>query len=49
MDEDTAATNFMIRDRRMQQLIAKNKEPITPFIDKIKQLYIDYGLSLIHI
>ena len=47
MDEDTAATNFMIRDRRMQQLIAKNKEPITPFIDKIKQLYIDYGVSTI--
>ena len=47
VDEDTAATNFMIRDRRMQQLIAKNKEPITPFIDKIKQLYIDYGVSTI--
>ncbi len=47
VDEDTAATNFMIRDRRMQQLIAKNKEPITPFIDKIKQLYTDYGVSTI--
>ena len=47
VDEDTAANNFMIRDRRMQQLIAKNKEPITPFIDKIKQLYIDYGVSTI--
>ncbi|MGK7880478.1 MAG: ABC-ATPase domain-containing protein [Crocosphaera sp.] len=47
VDEDTAATNFMIRDRRMQQLIAKNKEPITPFIDKIKQLYQDYGVSTI--
>ncbi|WP_198019415.1 ABC-ATPase domain-containing protein [Crocosphaera subtropica] len=45
VDEDTAATNFMIRDRRMQRLIAKNKEPITPFIDKIKQLYTDYGVS----
>ncbi|MGK7956631.1 MAG: ABC-ATPase domain-containing protein [Crocosphaera sp.] len=45
VDEDTAATNFMIRDCRMQQLIAKNKEPITPFIDKIKQLYADYGVS----
>lgn len=38
VDEDTAATNFMIRDRRMQALIAKEKEPITPFIDKIKSL-----------
>ncbi|NES25858.1 MAG: ATPase, partial [Symploca sp. SIO3E6] len=40
-------TNFMIRDRRMQQLIAKDKEPITPFIDKVRQLYTDYGVSTI--
>ena len=38
IDEDTSATNFMIRDRRMQELVAREKEPITPFIDKIKQL-----------
>jgi predicted ABC-class ATPase len=31
----------------MQQLIAKDKEPITPFIDKVKQLYLDYGVSTI--
>ncbi|MEG4998888.1 ABC-ATPase domain-containing protein [Microcoleus sp. B4-D4] len=47
VDEDTAATNFMIRDRRMQELIAKDKEPITPFIDKVKQLYADCGVSTI--
>ena len=47
VDEDTAATNFMIRDRRMQQLIAKEKEPITPFIDKVRQLYTDYAVSTI--
>ncbi|MGK7918266.1 MAG: ABC-ATPase domain-containing protein [Prochloraceae cyanobacterium] len=47
VDEDTAATNFMIRDRRMQQLISKDKEPITPFIDKVRQLYLDYGVSTI--
>jgi predicted ABC-class ATPase len=47
VDEDTAATNFMIRDRRMQQLVAKDKEPITPFIDKVRQLYTDYGVSTI--
>jgi predicted ABC-class ATPase len=47
VDEDTAATNFMIRDRRMQQLIAKDKEPITPFIDKVRQLYTDYRVSTI--
>lgn len=47
IDEDTAATNFMIRDQRMQALIAKDKEPITPFIDKVRQLYTDYGVSTI--
>ncbi|MEG4344210.1 ABC-ATPase domain-containing protein [Microcoleus sp. A003_D6] len=47
VDEDTAATNFMIRDRRMQELISKDKEPITPFIDKVRQLYADYGVSTI--
>ena len=47
IDEDTAATNFMIRDRRMQALISKDKEPITPFIDKVKQLYTDYKVSTI--
>ncbi|MDY6782868.1 MAG: ABC-ATPase domain-containing protein [Cyanobacteriota bacterium] len=47
MDEDTSATNFTIRDRRMQQLISKNKEPITPYIDKVRQLYEEYGVSTI--
>ena len=47
IDEDTAATNFMIRDRRMQQLISKDKEPITPFIDKVRQLYTDCNVSTI--
>lgn len=32
IDEDTSATNFMIRDGRMQRLIAPEKEPITPFL-----------------
>ncbi|WP_072619426.1 ABC-ATPase domain-containing protein [Spirulina major] len=45
IDEDTAATNFMIRDRRMQQLIAKANEPITPLIDKIRQLWTEQGVS----
>ncbi len=46
-DEDTAATNFMIRDHRMQELIAKDREPITPFVDKVRQLYNDFGVSTI--
>ncbi|MGB3491407.1 MAG: ABC-ATPase domain-containing protein [Elainellaceae cyanobacterium] len=47
VDEDTSATNFMIRDRRMQALIAKAKEPITPFIDKIRQIYDGFGVSTV--
>ena len=45
VDEDTSATNFMIRDRRMQALVAKSQEPITPFVDKVRQLYTDHGVS----
>lgn len=47
IDEDTSATNFMIRDERMQELVAKEKEPITPFIDKARMLYRDLGISSI--
>lgn len=47
IDEDTSATNFMIRDHRMQQLVKKEKEPISPFIDKIKQLYDQFDVSTI--
>ncbi|MFW6180861.1 MAG: ABC-ATPase domain-containing protein [Spirochaetota bacterium] len=47
VDEDTSATNFMIRDVRMQRLVAKEKEPITPFIDKVGQLYTEHGVSTV--
>ena len=39
LDEDTSATNFMVRDARMQQLVQKNQEPITPFVDRIWEVY----------
>jgi len=45
VDEDTAATNFMIRDIRMRQLI--QAEPITPFIDRVRPLFADCGISTI--
>ena len=45
IDEDTSATNFMIRDERMQALVAKEKEPITPLIDNIRLLYDELGVS----
>lgn len=47
IDEDTSATNFMIRDSIMQQLVAKDKEPITPFIDVARSLYNKKGISTI--
>lgn len=47
IDEDTSATNFMIRDDIMQRLVVKEKEPITPFIDVAKSLYKQLGISTI--
>jgi len=47
MDEDTSATNFLIRDHRMQALIAKEHEPITPLVDKVRSLYRDLGVSTV--
>ncbi len=47
MDEDTCATNFMIRDEKMQQLVKKNDEPITTFIDKAQQLFKENNISSI--
>ncbi len=44
-DEDTSATNFMIRDERMQRLVKKDHEPITPFIDRVDELYSEHGVS----
>ncbi|AMG02031.1 ABC-ATPase domain-containing protein [Vibrio mimicus] len=45
IDEDTSATNFMIRDERMQALVSKGAEPITPLVDRIGQLRDDLGIS----
>lgn len=47
MDEDTSATNFMVRDALMARVIAKEKEPITPFLTRARSLYEDYGVSTI--
>jgi predicted ABC-class ATPase len=47
LDEDTSATNFMIRDARMQALIPDDDEPITPFIDRARQLAAAHGVSTI--
>ena len=47
LDEDTCATNFMIRDARMQRLVAEENEPITPFIDRALHLSADAGVSTV--
>lgn len=47
IDEDTSATNFMIRDELMEQVIAAKKEPIVPFIKRVEQLYKEKGISTI--
>lgn len=47
IDEDTSATNFMIRDELMQKVVSHDKEPITPFIDRVKELYERWQVSTI--
>ncbi len=47
IDEDTSATNFMIRDQRMQALVAKDKEPITPLVQRIQDLYQNEDVSVV--
>lgn len=47
IDEDTSATNFMIRDELMQRVIHRDSEPIIPFIDRVEELYQVFGISTI--
>jgi predicted ABC-class ATPase len=47
LDEDNSATNFMVRDARMQSLISKIDEPITPFLDRVRELYEELGVSTV--
>lgn len=47
IDEDTSATNFMVRDEFMQQVISRDKEPITPFLERAGDLYEKAGISTI--
>lgn len=47
IDEDTSATNFMIRDTRMRRLIPAHREPITPFVDRVRALHDERGVSTV--
>ena len=47
LDEDTSATNFMVRDAFMQKVVSPDKEPITPFLSRARDLYEKAGISTI--
>ena len=47
MDEDTCATNFMVRDALMQKIVSEEEEPITPFSGRMRDLYEKAGISTI--
>ena len=47
IDEDTSATNFMVRDDFMQQVISRDKEPITPFLERAESLYKEMDISTV--
>ena len=47
LDEDTSAANFMVRDELMQAVITREEEPITPFVERLRDLYERAGISTI--
>lgn len=47
IDEDTCATNFMVRDELMQLVVSGDQEPITPFTSQARELYEKYGISVV--
>src|SRR5690606_39766310 len=47
IDEDTTATNLMVRDERMQQLVHGDREPLTPFVDLVRPLHRVHGVSTV--
>ena len=47
MDEDTSATNFLVRDELMERVIHRDMEPITPFLHRVRELYEVYGVSTV--
>lgn len=47
LDEDTSATNFMVRDAFMQKVVSPDQEPITPFLARARELYEKMDISTI--
>lgn len=47
IDEDTSATNFMVRDELMEAVVAADREPITPFVERVRALWEERGVSCV--
>jgi len=47
MDEDTCATNLMVRDERMRRLVPRDREPITPLVERVRAMRDQWGVSSI--
>ncbi|MBQ7676857.1 MAG: ABC-ATPase domain-containing protein, partial [Lachnospiraceae bacterium] len=47
IDEDTCATNFMVRDELMRRVVSDREESITPFLLRMRDLYEKNGVSTI--
>jgi predicted ABC-class ATPase len=45
LDEDTSASNLLVRDARMRRLIPRKREPITPLVERVQQLHQTWGVS----
>ena len=45
IDEDTSATNFMVRDELMEAVVSPDHEPITPFVERVRDLWEKVGVS----
>ncbi|QBI20936.1 ATPase [Egibacter rhizosphaerae] len=47
IDEDTSATNLMIRDAAMRELVVGDREPLTPFVDLVRSLARDREVATV--
>ena len=47
IDEDTSATNLLVCDARMRRLIPRESEPITPFVERVRQIKAEWGVSTV--
>ena len=48
-DEDTCATNFLLRDELIQQVLDSEKEPIQPLYSTVRSMYQQQNVSMIFV